>query len=123
MTNTIITPYDHDNIFARILRKEMACNIVLETQHSLAFHDIFPTAPVHILIIPKGFYTTADDFFTHAKPDEIMDWAKTLSRVIACMDLVSTGYRLVTNAGKDGGQLIPHFHMHLLGKRPLTTMG
>jgi histidine triad (HIT) family protein len=115
--------YDPDNIFARMVRKELDCKIILETDHTLVFCDIFPIAPVHALIIPKGCYVTADDFFTHAKPDEILDWAQTLSAVIALLDLTDTGYRLVANAGRDGGQVVPHFHMHLLGKRAMTTLG
>jgi histidine triad (HIT) family protein len=113
--------YDSENIFARILRKELDCRIVLETAHTLAFHDRFPLAPVHVLVIPRGPYITAGDFFQHASEAEILDFTQTLARVVEIMDLQDNGYRFVANAGVDGGQVVPHFHMHVLGKKALGT--
>jgi len=112
----IFTKYDENNIFARILRTELDCKKVLETPHTLAFHDAFPLAPVHVLIIPKGAYITADDFFEHASADEILDWSRAIAQVVRIMDISESGYRLVMNARKEGGQVVPHFHLHVLGK-------
>jgi histidine triad (HIT) family protein len=114
--DTMFTKYDKDNIFARILRKEIQCKEVLETAHTLAFHDAFPLAPVHVLIIPKKAYITADDFFDHATADEILDWSRAIAQVVRIVDVMESGYRLVTNARKEGGQVVPHFHLHVLGK-------
>jgi histidine triad (HIT) family protein len=113
--------YDSENIFARILRKELDCRIVLDTAHTLAFHDRFPLAPVHVLVIPKGAYITVGEFFQQASQVEILDFTQTLVRVVEIMDLKDSGYRFVANAGADGGQVVPHFHMHVLGKHALGT--
>jgi histidine triad (HIT) family protein len=115
--------YDYQNVFARILRKELPCKQVLETPHTLAFHDVFPLAPVHVLVIPKGAYITADDFFQQAAAEELLDWAASIHRVIDVLGLKeSGGYRLITNAGVNGGQIVPHFHMHVLGGEALPAM-
>lgn len=114
--------YDAQNIFARILRQELPCQRVMESTHTLAFYDIAPVAPLHILLIPKGAYINAEDFYQRASEAEILDWSRTLAQVIAQIDL-SSGYRLVSNAGRDGGQVVPHFHTHILGGRALGSMG
>ena len=122
MNQSDFDQYHTDNIFARMIRKELDCRLVLETEHTMAFHDAFPVAPVHVLIIPKGKYIKADDFFGDASDDEILDWRRVVAKVIDIMDLKESGYRLVCNAGADAGQVIPHFHMHVLGKQPLGPM-
>ena len=114
--------YHTDNIFARMIRKEMDCRLVAETEHTMAFHDAFPVAPVHVLIIPKGQYIKADDFFFAASDAEILDWRRVVAKVIDIMNIKESGYRLICNAGADGGQVIPHFHMHVLGKKSFGPM-
>ncbi len=119
-------PYDESNIFARILRGEIPNRTVLETAHTLAFEDITPQAPVHLLVIPKGAYTTFADFAARASEAEIVDFSRTLARLCnetgVAPDAGGTGYRLITNAGAAGGQEVPHMHVHLLGGRPLGRM-
>ena len=116
--------YDDQNIFAKILRGEIPNRTVLETEHTLAFEDIHPQAPVHVLVIPKGAYVTYDDFAARASEAEIVDFHRVLARL--CADLgvgaEAKGYRLITNAFGDGGQEVPHLHVHLLGGRPLGRM-
>ena len=110
--------YDQNNIFARILRGEIPNNTVLETNHSLAFNDINPAAPVHVLLIPKAAYVTCDDFAAHASADELVDFNRAIARVVELMGLIA-GYRALTNAGRDGLQEVPHYHLHILGGRVL----
>lgn len=118
--------YDDTNIFARILRGEIPNRTVAETEHTLAFHDIAPQAPVHVLVIPKGAYVTFDHFAAHASAEEIVDFHRTAARI--CTDLGlslaegGSGYRAIANAGADGGQEVPHYHLHLVGGRPLGRM-
>ena len=116
--------YDDQNIFAKILRGEIPNRTVLETEHTLAFEDIHPQAPVHVLVIPKGAYVTYDDFAARASEAEIVDFHRVLARL--CADLgvgaEAKGYRLITNAFGDGGQEVPHMPVHLLGGRPLGRM-
>jgi diadenosine tetraphosphate (Ap4A) HIT family hydrolase len=114
--------YDNNNIFARILRKEIPCKTVLESDHGLAFHDIHPKAPVHVLVIPKGNYTDAFDFYSRAGEEEIMGFSRFLSEVIEVLGIKEQGYRLIANHGLYGGQEVPHFHMHILGGRSLGPM-
>ena len=104
--------YDSSNIFARILRKELPCTWVAETEHSLAFLDAFPKALTHILIIPKGPYETPRAFFTRASSEEVLDFVRFLGQLPTQLQLL--GYRLISNEGKEGRQEVPHFHMHLL---------
>lgn len=111
--------YDTNNVFAKILRKEIPCNPVTETPHTLAFNDISPQAPIHILIIPKGAYITYDDFIKNASSEEILDFNQTIATLIRYKELEKTGYRLISNAGEHGLQEVPHFHMHLLAGRLL----
>jgi histidine triad (HIT) family protein len=114
--------YDSTNIFARILRKEIPATIVYEDLHALAFHDIAPQAPVHVLVIPKGEYTSFDDFAAKAPGEEIAGFFHSVQRVAAQMGLPEDGYRLISNHGADAGQLVPHFHVHLLGGEPLGAL-
>ena len=114
--------YDDQNIFAKILRGEIPNQTVKDTSHTLAFRDINPQAPVHILLIPKGRYVTADHFATEARAEEIADFWRCLSEIVAEEGLDSDGYRMISNAGRDGVQEVPHFHLHLLGGRFLGPM-
>jgi len=115
-----LPPYDPDNIFARILRGEIPCRRVLETPHALAFHDIAPQAPTHILVIPKQPYVSAADFHAHATDAEIAGFWRAVREVAAPLE--GAGYRLLANMGHDSGQEVPHFHVHVLGGRALGPM-
>jgi len=115
-------PYDPANIFARILRGEIPCNRVYEDDHALAFHDINPQAPVHILVIPKGAYVSWDDFSARAPDAEIAGFIRAVGLIAREQGLVQPGYRLLANIGMDGGQEVPHLHVHLFGGAPLGSM-
>ena len=115
-------PYDDGNIFARILRGELPAKTVMESEHSLAFHDINPLAPIHVLVIPKGAYVSWDDFAAKASDAEIADFTRTIGRVAAMLGADQQGYRLLSNVGKRGGQEVPHLHVHLFGGAPLGPM-
>ena len=115
-------PYDRDNIFARILRGEIPCKTVFEDEWALAFHDIAPQAPVHILVIPKGAWVSWDDFSARASAEEISGFVRAVGQVARDFDLVEPGYRLLVNHGQQGGQEIPHLHVHLFGGKPLGPM-
>ena len=121
-------PHDYDptNIFARILRGEIPNNTVLETAHTLAFRDIAPQAPDHVLVIPKGPYATFDHFAAEASEAEIVDFHRTAASVCALLGASLSsggpGYRAITNAGGHGGQEVPHYHLHILAGRPLGRM-
>lgn len=117
--------YDSTNIFARILRGEIPNKTVLETEHTLAFHDIAPKAPVHVLVIPKGAYVTYDDFAANASEAEIVDFHRAVARITRelALDLDSgKGFRAITNAGEHGLQEVPHFHLHILGGQPIGPL-
>ena len=115
-------PYDEANIFARILRGELPCNKVHEDQFALAFHDINPLAPVHILVIPKGAYVSWDDFAERASPEEIAGFVRAVGKVARDAGLVAGGYRLLANVGQRAGQEVPHLHVHIFGGEPLGPM-
>ncbi|GAA5048737.1 histidine triad nucleotide-binding protein [Erythrobacter westpacificensis] len=115
-------PYDPENIFAKILRGEIPCNKVYEDEWSLAFHDINPQADVHILVIPKGEYVSWDDFSAKAPADEIAGFVRAVGHVAREQGLVVRGYRLLGNVGRNGGQEVPHLHVHLFGGGPLGPM-
>ena len=115
-------PYDDNNIFARILRGEIPSRTVYEDEHALAFHDINPAAPVHILVIPKGPYVSWDDFSERASGAEIEGFVRAVGHVARSQGLVAPGYRLLANAGLASGQEVPHLHVHLFGGRPLGPM-
>ncbi len=118
--------YDDQNIFAKILRGEIPNNTVLETPHSLAFHDIAPQAPVHVLVIPKGAYVNYDHFAAEASDAEIADYTRAIGEVCKMVEVApgndGGGYRLISNAGEAGVQEVPHLHVHVLGGRVLGRM-
>ncbi len=114
--------YDPNNVFARILRGEIPCKKVYEDDHALAFHDINPQAPVHVLVIPKGAYVSMDDFHDKASPAEIAGLFRAVGAVARLMKLGESGYRFLANTGRDGNQEVPHFHVHIFGGRPLGRM-
>ena len=115
-------PYDDGNVFAKILRGELPCKKVYEDEHALAFHDIHPLAPVHILVIPKGPYVSWDDFSDRASEAEIAGFVRAVGRVARDSDMVVQGYRLLSNVGKRSGQEVPHLHVHIFGGQPLGPM-
>ena len=115
-------PYDESNIFARILRGEIPSNRVHEDEHALAFHDINPMAPTHILVIPKGAYVSWDDFSARATDAEIAGFVRAVGKVARDQGLVAPGYRLLANAGLNSGQEVPHLHVHIFGGRALGPM-
>ena len=114
--------YDPSNIFARILRGEIPCRKVFEDEHVLAFHDINPQAPVHILVIPKGAYVSLDDFSAQASPTEIAALVRAVGEIARTQGLAESGYRILANHGADSHQEVPHFHVHVFGGRPLGRM-
>jgi diadenosine tetraphosphate (Ap4A) HIT family hydrolase len=107
--------YDDSNIFARILRGEIPCNKVYEDDHVLAFRDIAPKAPVHVLVIPRGAYVSHDDFSARAGDGEIAALTRAVGKIARDLGIAETGYRLVANTGLNGGQEVPHYHVHILG--------
>jgi histidine triad (HIT) family protein len=115
-------PYDDNNIFARILRGEIPSNKVYEDEHALAFHDINPLAPDHILVIPKGAYVSWDDFSANASDAEISGFVRAVGKVAREAGLVESGYRLLANTGLNSGQEVPHLHVHIFAGRPLGPM-
>lgn len=115
-------PYDEQNIFARILRGEIPNKTVYQDEWALAFHDINPQAPLHVLVIPKGAYVSWDDFSARAGADEIAGFIRAVGHVAREAGLVEPGYRLLANIGGHGHQEVPHLHVHLFGGRPLGPM-
>jgi histidine triad (HIT) family protein len=115
-------PYDPDNIFARILRDEIPSRRVYEDAWAVAFHDIAPQAPVHILVIPRGAYVSWDDFSARASVEEIAGFVRAVGHVAREQGLVAPGYRLLANTGLHSGQEVPHLHVHLFGGQPLGPM-
>jgi diadenosine tetraphosphate (Ap4A) HIT family hydrolase len=122
MSTTGLPPYDEGNIFARILRGEIPCKRVHEDEHALAFHDINPQAPVHVLVIPKGPWVSAADFHAQAPDAAIAGFWRAVAQVAKAQGLEERGYRLLSNMGAEGGQEVPHFHVHLFGGRRLGRM-
>lgn len=114
--------YDPNNVFARILRGEIPCQKVFEDRHVLAFRDINPQAPVHVLVIPKGPYVSLDDFSAHASAEEITGFIRALGEIARAEGLGENGYRILANHGNDAHQEVPHFHVHIFGGRPLGRM-
>ena len=118
--------YDTENIFAKILRGEIPNKTVRETDHTLAFEDIYPQAPVHILVIPKGAYVCFDHFAAEASDAEIADFHRVAAEICAELGIApgaeGAGYRTISNAGADAVQDVPHYHMHILAGRPLGRM-
>jgi len=115
-------PYDDQNIFAKILRGEIPSQRVFENAHAIAFHDINPQAPTHILVIPKGAYVSWDDFSTRASDAEISGFVRAVGEVARAAGLVAPGYRLLANTGLDAHQEVPHLHVHIFAGRPLGPL-
>jgi diadenosine tetraphosphate (Ap4A) HIT family hydrolase len=115
-------PYGESNIFARILRGELPCDKVYEDEHVLAFRDIHPLAPVHILVIPKGSYVSWDDFSEKASDTEIAAVVRATGKIARDAGLVAPGYRVLANVGPDSGQEVAHLHLHIFGGRALGPM-
>jgi diadenosine tetraphosphate (Ap4A) HIT family hydrolase len=115
-------PYDDANIFAKILRGELPCNKVYEDEHALAFHDIRPQAPVHVLVIPKAPYVSWDDFTAQADDAQIAGFMRAVRAVTRQLDLDTPGYRLMVNMGGHGHQEVPHLHVHIFGGRQFFHM-
>lgn len=114
--------YDDDNIFAKILRGEIPANKVYEDDHALAFHDINPATPVHVLVIPKGRYVSMDDFSANASEAEIAGLFRAVGKVARDLGVVGSGYRILANNGDDALQEVPHLHIHIFAGRPLGGM-
>ena len=114
--------YNDENIFAKIIDKKLKTEIIVENEHALAFNDIAPQAPIHILIIPKGRYVKYDEFINKASKEEIYDFFMLINKVIKINKLKDTGYRLISNAGKNANQEVPHLHFHLLAGKNLGKM-
>lgn len=114
--------YDDQNIFAKILRGEIPCKKAFENDYALAFHDIHPQAPVHILVIPKGAFISLDDFTATASAAALEGFWRAVGQVSRDAELVAGGYRLISNHGANAHQEVPHFHVHILGGRALGAM-
>jgi len=114
--------YDSNNAFARILRGELPCKKIYEDQHVLAFHDIRPQAPVHVLVIPKGAYESINDFHSKASEAEQAALMRALGKVAEMAGVAEKGYRLIANTGVDGHQEVPHLHFHIMGGRQMGRM-
>lgn len=117
--------YDDSNIFAKILRGEIPNNTVAENDHALAFRDISPKAPMHVLVIPKGAYVSFDDFAANASDAEITGFMRLCAQVVASEGVGledGKGFRAITNSGEHGVQEVPHFHLHIMGGRMMGPM-
>ena len=114
--------YDDNNIFARILRGEIPCKRVHETPHALAFHDINPQAPIHVLVIPKGPYRSWADFSATASEAEMAGFVRAVGEVAKLLGLEEPGYRLLANAGVNAHQEVPHLHVHVFAGRQLGPL-
>lgn len=114
--------YDDTNIFARILRGEIPVKKIYEDDHVLAFHDAFPKAPVHALIIPKGKYLNMDDFNAKASEEEVLAFYRAVPKVVKELGVGEKGFRTIANTGADGGQEVPHFHIHIIGGKTVGPM-
>ena len=114
--------YDPENIFAKILRGEIPCNKVYEDEFALAFHDINPQAPVHVLVIPKGDYVSMADFTADAPAELVVGYMRAVGKVADELGLIEPGYRTIANAGPNSHQEVPHLHIHIMGGKPLGPM-
>lgn len=111
--------YDQSNVFARILRGELPCRKVFENEHALAFHDVNPQMPVHVLVIPKGPYVTLNDMADQAGPEALAGFLQAVAETARLVGVEQSGYRLIVNNGADANQEVPHLHMHIFGGRPI----
>jgi len=114
--------YDTTNIFARILRGEIPSKRLFENDFAIAFHDIAPQAPIHVLVIPRGPYISLADFTAKATDAEIAGFFRAVAEVARQLELESPGYRILSNMGEHAGQEVPHLHVHLFGGKPLGPM-
>ena len=114
--------YDQTNVFAKILRGEIPCDRLYEDEFVLAFKDINPKAPTHILVIPKSPYSSFVDFSIRASAEELGTFLQTVAKLVDQLQLHESGFRLVVNSGPDSGEEVPHFHMHLMGGKRLGSM-
>ena len=117
--------YDKNNIFAKILRKEIPCKKIFENDHILSFHDVNPQKKIHALVIPKGEYIDLDDFNNRASDQEIVALSKAITEVSKMLGIstdIGKGYRALTNSSEDGGQEVPHLHFHLFGGEKVGKM-
>ena len=114
--------YDSNNIFAKIIRGEIPSKKIYEDADTLAFHDISQAAPIHVLVIPKGEYTSFDDFAITANAEKIGNFWKAVQKIAGDIGAVEGGYRLITNHGRNASQSVPHFHVHILGGKPLGAL-
>ena len=114
--------YDEQNVFAQILRGDLPCTKVHETNHSLAFHDIAPQAKTHVLVIPKGAYVSWDDFSANATGEEQADYVAAIGATARKLGVETSGYRVLANHGRDSHQEVPHLHVHILAGQPLGPM-
>jgi diadenosine tetraphosphate (Ap4A) HIT family hydrolase len=117
-----LSPYDSNNVFARILRGEIPCRKAYEDEHALAFHDIAPRAPVHVLVIPKTPHVSLADFAANAPPETIAGFFRAVAKVAKDLGLDEPGYRILSNIGAHAHQEVPHLHIHIFGGRPLGPM-
>tara|TARA_Y100000768_G_scaffold378032_1_gene351968 strand:- start:352 stop:702 length:351 start_codon:yes stop_codon:yes gene_type:complete len=115
--------YDDNNIFAKILRNEIPCNKVYEDDNSLFFNDINPIAKIHILGIPKISCINFDDFISKASKETVVVFFENINLVIEKLNIKKDGYRIITNSGKNGGQEVPHFHIHILAGQKINSIG
>jgi diadenosine tetraphosphate (Ap4A) HIT family hydrolase len=117
-----MTTYKQDNIFAKIIRRELPCKIVYEDEKILAFHDIYPVAPIHVLVVPKGEYVDFSDFMKKADDVDIKDYFNKITIVAEKLGLTETGYSLVSNIGSNSGQVIFHFHTHIIAGKEIKGL-
>ena len=117
-----MTTYDPNNIFAKILRGEIPCSKVYEDDYALAFNDITPKAPVHVLVIPKNAYVSLTEFSQAATPDEIAGFFRAVGNIVEKLGVAEDGYRTIANTGLNGGQEVPHFHLHILADHAIGPM-
>ena len=115
-------PYDRDNVFARILRGELPCTPVYEDEHVLAFRDIHPQAPTHVILIPKGEYLSVDDFSRNASDAELAGFMRAIGRIAQQEGVAEGGYRILADHGRAAHQEVPHFHLHLFAGSDLGPM-
>ena len=113
--------YDSNNVFAKIIRKEIPATIIYEDEYALAFNDINPKAPVHVLVISKAMVVNFQDFIKHSSDEEISGYMRAIVKVTDILGLQENGYRLVFNTNRDSGQEVPHLHAHILGGKKLST--
>ena len=114
--------YDKNNIFAKIIRGEIPAKKVYEDEKVLAFNDIQPAAPVHILVVTKGEYVSFNDFVQKAKAEEVKGFFARIQKIAEEQGLDKNGYRIITNHGSDASQSVFHFHVHIIGGRPLGAL-